>query len=186
MTTNQQPPAGMSAEREAEIRLLNNQGRDIVGPETTQAIDDLLAAIDKLRATPQPAPVASPIRIGPPLYGDDGIYGSRREPAPADRPRIVCLCGSTRFIEAWKKATREESLAGKIVLSVAVMIHANDEPIRDDSDVKRQLDELHKRKIDLADEVLVLNVGGYIGQSTRSEIEYAETHGKPVRYLEAI
>jgi cell division protein FtsB len=50
---------------------------------------------------------------------------------------------------------------------------------------KIALDELHKRKIDLADEVLVLNVGGYIGESTRSEIEYARKLGKPVRYLES-
>ena len=52
--------------------------------------------------------------------------------------------------------------------------------------LKEQIDELHKRKIDLCDEVFVLNIGGYIGESTRSEIEYAESHGKPVVYLEAL
>lgn len=52
--------------------------------------------------------------------------------------------------------------------------------------IKTMLDELHKRKIDLSDEILVLNVGGYIGESTRSEINYAEAHGKPVKYLEPI
>ena len=50
--------------------------------------------------------------------------------------------------------------------------------------VKLMLDELHKRKIDLADDVLILNVGGYIGESTRSELNYARAHGKPVRFLE--
>ena len=101
-----------------------------------------------------------------------------------DKPRVVCLCGSTRFGDAWKKAYREESLAGRIVLSVGVMVHAGEEPIRDGGPVKTMLDELHLRKIDLADEVLVLNVGGYIGDSTRREIAYAKANGKPIRWLE--
>lgn len=100
------------------------------------------------------------------------------------RPTIVCLCGSTRFPDAWIKAHREESLAGKIVLSVGVMIHAGDMPIREDGPEKRILDELHLRKIDLADEVLILNVGGYIGKSTGRELAYARSKGKIVRYLE--
>ena len=102
-----------------------------------------------------------------------------------DFPRVVCLCGSIRFPDAWKQAYRGESLAGHIVLAVGVMVWAGDEPIRDNSPTKAMLDDLHKRKIDLADEVLVLNVGGYIGESTRSEIDYAIRRGKPVRYLEA-
>lgn len=101
-------------------------------------------------------------------------------------PEIVCLCGSTRFAEAWKTATRELSLAGKIVLSVGVMLHAGDEPIRDDGPEKRGLDELHLRKIDLSDSVLVLNVGGYIGESTRREVGYAESIEKPIAYLEPV
>jgi hypothetical protein len=56
--------------------------------------------------------------------------------------------------------------------------------VGDQEGVKKIVDEVHKRKIDLADEVLVLNIGGYIGNSTRSEIEYAKAHQKPVRYLE--
>ena len=94
------------------------------------------------------------------------------------------MCGSTRFGDAWKKAYREESLEGRIVLSVGVMVHAGEEPIRDDGPVKRMLDELHLRKIDLADEILVLNVGGYIGESTNREIGYALKTGKLIRYLE--
>jgi hypothetical protein len=101
-----------------------------------------------------------------------------------ERPVIVCLCGSTKFADAFKKAYREESLAFKIVLSVGVAVHAGDEPIQHDDPVKQKLDELHKRKIDLADEVLILNVGGYVGSSTRSEIEYAKEHGKIIRWLE--
>ena len=96
-------------------------------------------------------------------------------------PIIVCLCGSTRFVDAWKQATRMESLDGKIVLSVGVMIHAGDEPIKD-GPLKERLDELHLRKIDLADEVLILDVDGYVGDSTMSELIYAQSHRKTIRY----
>jgi hypothetical protein len=80
-------------------------------------------------------------------------------------------------------------MAGRIVLSVSFYPHAKTEAgygegVGHDSVEKIALDALHKRKIDLADEVLVLNVDGYIGESTRSEINYALAHGKPVRYLE--
>lgn len=105
------------------------------------------------------------------------------------KPRIVCLCGSTRFYEAFQQANYSETMAGRIVLSVGFYphssaIHGHGEGVGHNSVEKVALDELHKRKIDLADEVFVLNVGGYIGESTRSEIEYALAHDKPVRYLE--
>ena len=102
-----------------------------------------------------------------------------------EKPKVVVLCGSTQFMEAFHNAGWEETLKGHIVLSVGVVTtsaegHAG-EAIGDDT--VEMLDELHWRKIDLADEVLVLNVGGYIGYSTRREIEYAELIGKPIRYL---
>lgn len=109
-----------------------------------------------------------------------------------NRPKIVCLCGSTRFYERFQLANFQETMAGNIVLSVGFYPHAacskqaHGEDVGITPEQKLALDELHKRKIDLADEVLVLNVGGYIGSSTRSEIEYAINHGKPVRYLESI
>ena len=99
------------------------------------------------------------------------------------RPRIVCLCGSGRFREAFEQAEYDETLAGKIVLTIG----CNTKDIARTPDLehhKPMLDELHLRKIDLADEVLLLNVGGYIGQSTRRELEYARGIGKPVRFLE--
>src|SRR3990167_3157268 len=107
-----------------------------------------------------------------------------------DRPKIVCLCGSTRFWREFQRASLRETMAGRIILSIGAASGTDDEHFgnlaREEYDkVKTMLDELHKRKIDLADEVLVLNVDGYIGSSTRSEIEYAEAHGKPVKYLEA-
>lgn len=79
-------------------------------------------------------------------------------------------------------------MAGKIVLSVGFFMHAtgnkHGESVGATPEQKIALDELHKRKIDLADEVFVLNVGGYIGESTRSEIEYAKSLAMPIRYLE--
>ena len=104
-------------------------------------------------------------------------------------PRIVCLCGSTRFMEAFQAANLSETVQGNIVLSVGCNTQSDADLFGaqfDKTKLKLQLDNLHKRKIDLADEILVLNVGGYIGESTRSEIEYAEATGKPVRYLESL
>jgi hypothetical protein len=99
------------------------------------------------------------------------------------RPTVVCLCGSTRFSEAFRQANLNETLAGRIVLSVGCDTKS-DEALHLGPGVKALLDELHKRKIDLADEILVLNVDDYIGESTMSEIEYAEAHGKRIRFLE--
>jgi hypothetical protein len=105
-------------------------------------------------------------------------------------PTIVCLCGSTRFKDAFDEANYQETMAGRIVLSVGFMMHAtgnrHGEDVGATPQQKLELDELHKRKIDLADEVLILNVGGYIGSSTRSELNYAIKNGKPVRYLESV
>ena len=105
-----------------------------------------------------------------------------------ERPRIVCLCGSTRFYRAFREANLRETLAGKIVLSIGVdfksdadMLLAGELTLAD----KERLDELHLRKIDLCDEILVLNVDGYVGESTSREICYAERHGKHVRWLES-
>jgi len=97
-------------------------------------------------------------------------------------PRIVCLCGSTRFKDEFIQANKDETLKGNIVLTVGLFGHH--EPNFDmSSDMKLMLDELHKRKIDLANEILVINVNHYIGNSTKSEIEYAQSKGKVVRYL---
>lgn len=102
-------------------------------------------------------------------------------------PRIVCLCGSTRFMEAFRQANLRETLAGHIVLTVGCDTKSDTDLLATGEltpELKAQLDELHRRKIDLADEILVLNVGGYIGESTRSEIRYATIIGKHVAYLE--
>lgn len=98
-------------------------------------------------------------------------------------PSIVCLCGSTRFGEAFHQAQLDETLAGNIVLTVGCHVHS-DEALGLDPKVKAALDELHFRKIELADETLILNVGGYIGDSTGNELAYALFLSKPVRTLE--
>jgi hypothetical protein len=105
------------------------------------------------------------------------------------RPKIVCLCGSTRFYQAFQQANYEETMAGRIVLSVGFYPHAakevHGEGVGATSEQKEALDALHFRKIELADEVLVLNVGGYVGDSTRREVRHAYTLDKPVRWLES-
>lgn len=109
------------------------------------------------------------------------------------KPTVVCLCGSTRFFQEFQVANYRETMAGKIVLSIGFFA-GSPEAIKQEHGEgvgitpkeKIMLDELHKRKINLADEVFVLNVGGYIGNSTLSEIRYAKAIGKPVRFLENV
>ena len=96
---------------------------------------------------------------------------------------IITLCGSTRFKEQFLEAQKRLTLAGNIVISVGLFGHSGDEEVWAPG-TKEMLDDMHKRKIDLADAIYVINVGGYIGASTQSEIEYAKATGKEVLYLE--
>lgn len=103
---------------------------------------------------------------------------------------VVTLCGSTRFKNEFYEVQKKLTLEGNIVISVGLFGHSGDEEVWDGMDegtmgrTKEMLDDMHKRKIDMADSIFVINVGGYIGESTRSEIEYAKAHGKRVEYLE--
>lgn len=102
-----------------------------------------------------------------------------------EKPEIVCLCGSTRFKDDFIKANEELSLQGKIVLSVGLFGHADGKfntVLTEEMKIKQ--DFLHKQKIDLCDSIYVLNVGNYIGSSTKSEIEYAMSLGKTICCLE--
>jgi hypothetical protein len=115
------------------------------------------------------------------------LAASSPKPEVGPRPRVVCLCGSTRFMDAFQAANLRETIAGRIVLTIGCNTKSEADLIvlgQLTPEAKAALDELHKRKIDMSDEILVLNVGGYIGESTRSEIEYAKAHGKAIRYLE--
>ena len=103
---------------------------------------------------------------------------------------VITLCGSTRFRDQFMEAQKRLTLEGNIVISVGLFGHSGDEEVWEGmsedtlTKTKIMLDDMHKRKIDMADEIYVVNVGGYIGSSTRSEIEYAKSHGKAVHYLE--
>ena len=104
--------------------------------------------------------------------------------------RVITLCGSTRFKDAFMEVQKQLTLDGNIVISVGLFGHSGDNEVWEGMDedtltkTKLMLDDMHKRKIDMSDEIYVINVGGYIGDSTRSEIEYAKRTGKDIQYLE--
>ena len=104
--------------------------------------------------------------------------------------KVITLCGSTRFKDEFYKVQRDLTLKGNIVISVGLFGHSGDSEVWENMDegtltkTKEMLDDMHKRKIDMADEIFVINVNGYIGDSTKSEIEYATKKGKKVNYLE--
>ena len=97
--------------------------------------------------------------------------------------QVITLCGSTRFKDAFMETQKRLTLEGNIVISGGLFGHSGDEEVWKPG-TKEMLDDMHKRKIDMADAIYVINVGGYIGESTRSEIEYALRNGKKVYYLE--
>ena len=96
--------------------------------------------------------------------------------------KIITLCGSTKFKDEFIAEQKRLTLEGNIVISVGLFGHSGDSEVWSDR-TKEMLDDMHKRKIDLADEIFVINVGGYIGLSTKGEIEYALKIGKTVRYM---
>ena len=102
---------------------------------------------------------------------------------------VITLCGSTRFKEQFMEAQKKLTLEGNIVISVGLFGHSGDQEVWENMDegtltkTKEMLDAMHKAKIDMADSIYVINVDGYIGESTRSEIAYAKKHGKEVKYL---
>ena len=98
--------------------------------------------------------------------------------------KVITLCGSTKFKEEFLAEQKRLTLEGNIVISVGLFGHSGDNEVWTEG-TKAMLDDMHKRKIDMADEIFVINVGGYIGESTRSEIEYAKAHGRPIIYLES-
>jgi len=104
--------------------------------------------------------------------------------------KVICLCGSTRFTADMLVVQWNFTKQGNVVLSWCALPpnypfpEGDNSHIGDQEDVKEIVDEVHKRKIDLSDEVFVINIGGYIGESTTSEIKYAMQHNIPVKFLE--
>lgn len=138
--------------------------------------DRLRAEVERLRdaAEPQPEPEDERGTL-PPLFGG--------------RANVITLCGSTRFKDEFMAVNQRLTMGGNVVISLGVFGHTdlpNYDWTTDASDLKRTLDRLHFQKIDMADEVYVVNPGGYIGESTQREIAYAEAQGKRVRYHEPI
>jgi hypothetical protein len=97
--------------------------------------------------------------------------------------KVVTLCGSTRFKDEFMETQKQLTLSGILVLSVGAFGHSGDTEVWTEG-MKEMLDDMHKRKIDMADEIFVINKNGYIGSSTKSEIQYAISTGKGVNYLE--
>ena len=95
--------------------------------------------------------------------------------------KVITLCGSTRFKDDFERINRELTLLGNIVISVGCFGHSGDTFTEEQ---KVMLDDIHKRKIDMADAIYVINKDGYIGSSTRSEIQYARRTGKQIIYME--
>ena len=95
---------------------------------------------------------------------------------------VITLCGSTRFRAEYERVQKELTLQGNIVISVGLFGHSGDDEVWKDG-VKEMLDEMHLAKIDMADEIFVINLGGYVGQSTSREIAYARSRGKTVKSL---
>ena len=99
--------------------------------------------------------------------------------------KVITLCGSTKFKDDFIREQKRLSLEGNIVISVGLFGHSGDNEVWNEN-VKEMLDDMHKHKIDMADEIFVINKNGYIGQSTKSEIDYAKSHNKIVKYMEPL
>ena len=99
--------------------------------------------------------------------------------------KVVTLCGSTRLKDDFMRVQKELTLQGCIVISVGLFGHSGDDEVWSEG-TKEMLDDMHKRKIDMADEIYVINKDGYIGSSTKSEIEYTKQHNKKVNYLDSL
>ncbi len=103
---------------------------------------------------------------------------------PNTRPTVICLCGSTKFKQDFERVAREQTLKGRIVLTRALFSKAEGETL--DTEQRTLLQHLHRHKIKMSDEILVVNTGNYIGKSTQSDIEYAKSLNKLVEYVEPI
>jgi hypothetical protein len=117
---------------------------------------------------------------------EEGRRAGLEETARTRNIKVICLCGSTRFTDVMLVKQWELTKQGHVVLSWCALpdSYFSGPHVGDAEGVKDIVDEVHKRKIDLADEVMIINVGGYVGESTRSELEYAWKHKKKVAWLE--
>lgn len=96
---------------------------------------------------------------------------------------VITLCGSTKFKDTFLEVQKKLTLEGNVVISVGLFSGYDNTPISKEE--KELLDDIHRQKIDMANEIFVINVNGYIGESTKKEIEYALSKNKKIRYLES-
>ena len=121
--------------------------------------------------------------VGYNLYPSPNLPIDIKQQSMVGKYKVITLCGSTKFKEQYLEAQKRLTLEGNIVISVGLFGHSGDDEVWTEG-TKAMLDDMHKRKIDMADEIFVINIGGYIGESTRNEIAYAKSQGIAVRYLE--
>lgn len=106
--------------------------------------------------------------------------------------KVITLCGSTKFKDDFIREQKRLTLEGNIILTVGLFGHSGDNEVWEGMDdgtltkTKEMLDDMHFRRIDMSDEIFVINKNGYIGTSTRNEIDYAIKTGKKVNYMENI
>ena len=123
---------------------------------------------------------------------DKILKDNSKRKSMVEKYKVITLCGSTKFKEQFMEVQKKLTLEGNIVLSLGLFEHSGDNEVWKNMDeetitkTKKMLNDMHKKRIEMADEIYVINVGGYIGTSTKSEIEYAKKHGKKVNYLENI
>ncbi len=117
--------------------------------------------------------------VGDYLLQNDWL-ATKKTKSDMDR-HIVCLCGSTIFKEAFENANKNFTSSGAIVLSVGWFAHCDSEPLSEEQ--KKELDELHLDKIRMADDVIFLNVGGYLGESSLRELKFCVENNKIVWML---
>lgn len=116
----------------------------------------------------------------------DVMEEQQMPPSNEGDARVITLCGSTKFEAEFVEVNRRLTMEGCVVISLGMFslpdLPANDRTA-DISDLKERLGAVHFQKIRMADEVYIVDPGGYVGESTQREIAYAESLGKQVRYL---
>lgn len=174
------------AERQAQEALTGNAFRDVVIVAAEQLLD-AQAAFERAEWSGDASDrreAAERQRVAIKAYRT--AKGALANPTGFPmRPMILCLCGSTRFAATFNDVATAETLAGRIVLRPEVVTYdATRDPQLVNRAEKLALDDLHLRKIEISDRVMVINVDGYVGESTRREIEHALRLGKPIDWLE--
>ena len=157
--------------------------------EIIQSVPDFMPDYENIAKSRAPELLAIASKMLTPSIVDLQNSQSEESTAPmtdiGKRMKVITLCGSTRFKEQFLEQQKRLTLEENVVISVGLFGHSGDEEVWKPS-MKEMLDKMHLQKIDMADVIFVINVGGYIGECTKREIAHAAQSGKPVRYLESV